>query len=162
MSIETERKFLISLPIDIPSDAQRSEITQTYLICEPGVTERVRLRKFPEGVKYYHTSKRRISPVSSIENEREICADEYAALLKRADPAKMPVHKTRYVYPSGEHLLEIDIYPFWHRQAVLEIELNSEDEAYFIPAWISVIREVTGLHEYSNNRLSVSIPEEDQ
>ena len=82
-------------------------------------------------------------------------------LLEHKDPLKRVITKTRCAVPYEGHVAEIDIYPFWQKQAVLEIELNGEDDDVAIPEFVSVIREVTGDHAYSNNKLSISIPDED-
>jgi len=165
INTEIERKFLIEKPAVEELAALEgcvvTPILQTYLVNPDGYTERVRMREYPSGTAYYHTLKKRISSASAYENEEEISFDEYTALLNRADSQRIPISKTRCAIPYEGHTLEVDIYPFWHRQAVLEIELGSEDEAYSIPDYISVIREVTGNHAYSNNALSKTIPAED-
>jgi CYTH domain-containing protein len=58
-------------------------------------------------------------------------------------------------------LLEIDVYPFWSRQAVLEIELASESEEFKIPHEIKILREVTEEGAYKNAALAKHIPEEE-
>ena len=162
--IETERKFLIRLPSDALLCAQpgceKSEITQTYLI-NPAAVERVRKRVYTGRVVYTHTVKRRISAMSAQELEREISESEYDTLLLRRDPARRAILKTRYAIPHGPLVAEVDVYPFWQRQAVLEIELPSEDAPFDFPEYLSLIREVTGDHSYSNNQLSLKIPKED-
>ncbi len=162
--IETERKFLIRLPSDALLCAQpgceKSEITQTYLL-NPAAVERVRKRVYTDRVVYTHTLKRRISAMSALEQERDITRAEYDALLERRDPMRREILKTRYAIPHGRFVAEVDVYPFWRRQAVLEIELPSEDAACGIPEYLSLIREVTGDRSYSNNRLSLKVPEED-
>ena len=162
--IECERKYLIRYP-DIPAllamGAQKSEITQTYLTAAQGTTERVRERIYPTKTVYIHTVKRRLTPLSAIEEERELSHEEYTALLARSDKERHPVKKTRYTLPFAGHLLEIDVYPFWSRQAVLEIELVSEEDQAEIPEFLSVLREVTADRAYKNVSLALKIPPED-
>ena len=55
----------------------------------------------------------------------------------------------------------MDVYPFWSDRAVLEVELESEDEAFDIPPFISVIKEVTGDKRYSNKALAKEIVTEE-
>lgn len=165
MSTETERKYLIEMPdegmIAGLQGAESSAIVQTYLVSPEGVTERVRRRDYGDRVVCYHTVKRRISAMSAEEEERIISPEEYEMLLMRADERKRPIVKTRWCIPHEEHVAEIDIYPFWKHQAVLEIELESENTVVSFPSWLTLIREVTGDHAYSNNKLSVKVPEED-
>lgn len=163
--IECERKFLIAYP-DTERlrmlGAKASLIEQTYLAAEKGATARVR-RRVTDGVtKLYHTVKRRLTALSATEEEREITEREYEELLKTADPTRSPILKTRYVLPYEGHLLEIDVYPFWKRQAVLEIELASEEEDFSIPDFIAVLREVTSDVAYKNVSLSKVVPKEDK
>ena len=58
--------------------------------------------------------------------------------------------------------LTIDVYPFWQRQAVLEVELPSEDTPLLLPTYIEVIREVSGDRRYKNVSLAREIPAEDE
>ena len=74
---------------------------------------------------------------------------------------KNKIKKTRYAIPIDHHIAEIDIYPFWKKQAVMEIELKSEDDSVTLPDFVEVLREVTGDRTYSNNALSKSVPAED-
>ncbi len=163
--IECERKLLIRYPDTeklLLLGASKSEIIQTYLMADPGTTARVRKRTTDGNTKYYHTVKRRITPLSAIEEEREIEHGEYEALLKTADPARNVIQKTRYALPFEGHLLEIDVYPFWKAQAVLECELAREDEEFTLPSFISVLRDVTEDVSYKNVSLAKQIPCEDK
>ena len=71
--IETERKFLIRMP-DINALAalngvDLSDIEQTYLVNPDGLTERVRKRVYKNKTVYTHTTKKRVSKLSSEEYE---------------------------------------------------------------------------------------------
>ena len=110
---------------------------------------------------YTHTEKTRLSDLKRIENEREISQEEYERLLQNADPDRNVIHKTRWVLPwQGQHF-EIDIYPFWKNQAVMEIELKNEAQAVELPPQIQILREVTEDARYLNSSLSVTIPPEE-
>lgn len=160
--LETERKFIIEMPGDeLLLALPASDIVQTYLVSEAGVTERVRMRTQNGISRYTHTKKVRISKMTSREDEREIGKDEYDALLLRADPERAPILKTRFLLSKNGFLFEIDIYPFWKKQAVLEIEISHEGEAVDIPSYLSVIRDVSGEREYKNQSLAFSVPKED-
>ena len=164
--IECERKLLVaSFDLSLWRRRQgygKSQITQTYLLSPAGVTARVRKREFGDKTVYTHTEKRRVNDVSAIENEREITRAEYEALLIEADPARHPVKKTRHTLPYEGHLLELDVYPFWKKQAVLEIELSHEGEAFSLPPEIRVLREVTADKAYKNAFLALRVPPEEE
>jgi len=154
---EIERKYLIDYPkeerLASLAGARVSDIVQTYLLSERG--ER-RVRKWTENgdVTYISTFKEKTAGLKRIEIEGEITAEEYEALLREADPSMGPLCKRRYTIPyeteAGEYTAEIDIYPFFADRAILEIELESEDEEVELPPFVTVIREVTGEKEYKN------------
>ena len=162
---ETERKFLIEMPdraqLLSMAGATESEILQTYLLSENGGSARVRSRTMNGKTVYTHTEKFRLSTLSCTENEAEISEERYLELLKTADPSRRSILKTRITFPYANHLMEIDIYPFWKNQAVLEIELASEEEAFNIPPFLRVIREVSKDARYKNRALAKDIPAED-
>jgi len=164
--IETERKFLIAKPDEAALQALDgctfSDITQTYLLSANGETDRVRKREADGRAVYTRTRKKRMSSMSAIEKENEISEEEYISLLQKADISRTPIRKRRYVLPNEGFLFEIDLYPFWEKQAVMEVELPSEDADAPLPGCIRVLREVTGQYEYSNASLAKNPPEEDK
>ena len=156
--LEIERKFLIAYPslpwLEAQPGVRKVEIEQTYLVSDADSSRRVRLWREAGELRCFRTVKRSISDTTRIEKEDEISPDEYDALLLEADPARVPVTKTRWCLPHEGHVLEIDCYPFWTRQAVLECELKREDEAFSIPQELRVLREVTGDRRYLNSTLA--------
>lgn len=163
VNTEIERKYLIVRPTDeYLASLPRTEITQTYLKNEQeGVTERVRKRGLDGKFVYTHTIKKRLDFMSSMEDESEISEEEYLSLLKRADTELNTISKTRALIEKGAFTFEIDVYPFWTRQAVMEVELPSEETGFTLPETVTVLREVTGVRAYSNARMARQIPPED-
>lgn len=153
--IETERKFLIKLPTSKQlkdSESVKSNIVQTYLKrTDPEVERRVRQRGIDGKFSYYYTEKKKLSKYSRDEVERRISQDEYIALLVEGVSV---VRKDRYCFFYENQYFELDIYPGWENEAILEIELTSENQEVKIPDWISVIKEVTGDDKYSNAALA--------
>ena len=163
-SFEIERKFLIEYP-DMANleqmGAVRLDMVQTYLKSEEGTTSRVRMIKAQDKVCYVYTCKKRISMIKCIEEEKDISKDEYERLLQEADKSLRPIEKVRYKLPFGEHVYEIDIYPFWKNKAVMEVEIDSEEEEFQIPPTVKIIKEVTQDVRYKNFSLaSGNIPED--
>ncbi len=154
MAYEIERKFLIEYPdterLENYPDSTKSEIAQTYLKTDDGMTSRVRKRTTGGSTKYIFTEKKRITDVKCIENEREIDREEYEDLLKLADPERITIYKTRYCLPYADRIVEIDIYPFWTDRAIAEVEIEDENERVELPDFIKVIREVTAEKAYKN------------
>lgn len=164
--IETERKYLIEMPkaevLCAFPDFEESGITQIYLGRETGRTHRVRKREFKGKTVYIENMKTRLSPMSVIEEEREITQEEFTALLEKIEEGSSPVLKKRIAFTFGCNLLEIDLYPRWNKIAILEIELAGEDILPEIPHEIRIIKEVTGDKRYSNHALSHFFPSEEE
>jgi adenylate cyclase len=87
-----------------------------------------------------------------MEWEKEIEMDDSLQLLEICQD--FPVHKTRYIEPSGENLkFEVDVFDGMNRGLVLaEIELPDEDTKFEKPQWLG--KEVTGDVRYYNSFLS--------
>ncbi len=159
---EIEKKFLIRYPsedlLSLIDEKKRSRIVQTYLLSEEGITARVRMREYSEGVKYSKTEKKRISFISCFEDERELSEEEYKKELENADLKKNPIEKERLLLDFCGHTFEIDLYPFWNDRAIMEVELSAEDEAFEMPSSVEIIRDVTEDKRYKNARLALEIP----
>ena len=67
--IEKEHKYIVEVTGDIP-DYTESEITQTYLLSEPGTEMRVRKRGWQGSYVYFQTIKKTVSSDKQIETER--------------------------------------------------------------------------------------------
>ena len=162
---EIERKYLIHYPdvalLRRQSGCETWEILQTYLrMGEGGQTRRVRRVTSDGQTRCFRTFKRMIDALSSEEDEAEITPQEYRALLEERDPARRPISKTRYRIPWAGHTLEFDVYPFWEDRAILEIELDSEDDAPPLPDYVRVMRDVSAERAYRNSQLALCVPME--
>lgn len=156
--LEIERKFLIQYPdlalLESLPNCRKVDIMQTYLRDPDSEETRVRQRGYDGSYIYFKTVKRRISDVKRVEIEERLSKEEYLALLMEADPDYRPIHKTRYCLTWQSQYFEIDVYPFWKDQAILEIELSQEDTPVVFPEFLQVIREVTGDPSYKNRALA--------
>ncbi len=159
---EIERKYLIRYP-DIPTllrqkGVEQWEITQIYLtVSGPGETRRIRQVVSGGEIKYYKTFKRHLSSVKNEEDEGEIDQLEFIRLSGEMQPGCKPLGKTRYRIPYAGHVLEFDIYPFWKDRAILEIELEREDEGAAIPDYVHIIRDVSDDMAYKNRSLAEKV-----
>ena len=162
--LETEKKFIISMPdtemLKSVPGCEYTDIEQIYLKNSNGMSERIRKRGINGRYTYYHTLKRHVTNMTRIEDESVISPDEYEELKKRADSELNIIYKTRYCIPYAGHVLEIDVFPFWKKQAFLEIELENEDDGYEIPGYLNVLRDVTEERCYTNHSLAREIPKE--
>ena len=161
---EIERKFLIYYPnikeLESMPNCTRVDITQTYLKSDNGVERRIRARGIDGNYLYYLTEKRKISNLKRIEIEKKLTQEEYLALLMELDNKLRIIHKTRYCLSENNQYFEIDVYPEWQNQAIMEIELNSEDEAIKIPEFLKIIKEVTDDDSYKNYQMAKKMPDE--
>lgn len=160
--LEIERKFLIKYPdIDYLTSlvCSMSEIEQTYLVDQNG---RYRLRKRGENGNFIfiRTEKKKISETVREEVETRLTEDEYN-LQMRAGLKIGSLRKKRYCLMYGGVYYEIDIFPFWKKQAYLEVELPDENTKIKIPDFIELIREVSYDQRYKNISLCQSIPAEE-
>lgn len=152
--MEIERKFLVRMP-NIPELQKkyrifRSEIIQTYLESTDGVERRVRQRGNFGDYSYYYTEKCQVEFGTRQENEKVINQREYLTLLMEADTTRKQIRKTRYCMVYKDRYFELDIYPFWKDEAILEIEVNDINDSFEMPPEIKIIKEVTGDKSYSN------------
>lgn len=153
---EIERKFLIEYP-DISwleKNCKKLEIIQTYLNSTNDEEVRVRQRGIDGNYIYTKTIKRNINNLKRIELEKRLSKDEYLDLLMNADTKKHSIRKTRYCLIFENQYYEIDIYPFWNDKAIVEIELNSENQEIKFPNKLKIIKEVTDDKNYKNISLA--------
>ena len=163
--IEIERRFLIEYPdltvLENMPNCDKAEIIQTYLKSGPDDAEiRVRQRGKDGYYIFTETIKKRVSDIKRLETERRLTQTEYLTLLMNADTELKQIRKTRYCLSFADQYLEIDIYPFWMTQAILEVELSDEDQKIVFPDFIKYITEITSDMKYTNRALAENIPEE--
>ena len=161
-NLEIEKKFLIKYPDTeyLKSVSQYTDIEQIYLKSESGVSERIRKRGKDGDYLYYYTVKIPVTDMTRIEEERIITTEEYEKLKERRDERYNIIYKTRYCVEYKNHTVEIDVFPFWSKQAFAEVELSCEDEEFKLPEFIEVIRDVTEDKRYTNHSLAYEIPNE--
>ena len=162
---EIERKFIIKYPdldlLERLENCSKVEIIQTYLHSEkPGEETRVRQRGRGGQYIFTETIKKRVSELKRVETERRLSQAEYLSLLMNADTALRQIRKTRYCLSFSNQYMEIDIYPFWNRQAVLEVELSDENQEIVFPEFLKVLRDVSGEGMYENRSLAENVPDE--
>jgi hypothetical protein len=165
--LEIEKKFLIKFPtswsvlskmFDDLVDVKR--ISQTYLSQENDEPA-ARVRKTVEGLTgdkdtvYHFNRKKLIEKGVHEENEKEISKSDYQKLLKKADPEKVEVQKTRFVFNFKNQTFELDVFKkALSGLAILEIELKNKNDKVILPDFLKVIKEVTEDKNYNNYNLA--------
>lgn len=164
-AVEIERKYIIKLPemsvLRAMPEYTESEIEQIYLDSPKGETLRIRRRTWQGRHEYIETRKIRIDKMSSTELERKLTPKEYSNLAERRLEGTVPIYKTRHTFRYEGQTFELDVYPQWQHTCIMETELPTRDTAVTFPEFIKVIREVTGIREYSNAGMSRAFPDED-
>jgi CYTH domain-containing protein len=148
-SREIERKFLIKhFPVEILR-SRHHEIAQGYLANETG-GRHVRLRK---KAKTASLTFKAGGGTAREEREIRLSAKQFATLWPAT--AGRRLHKTRYLVPWRNLVIEIDVYHGSNRgMIVAEVEFPSMASCrkFQPPSWFG--REVTGEKRYSNVRLA--------
>ena len=162
---EIERKYLIRYPdtghLKSLPGCEVWEITQIYLKDgEGGQTRRIRQVLTGGREMFYRTFKRRLTALSAQEDEGEISREDYDRYALERDEGRSPILKTRYRVPYAGHVLEFDIYPFWKDRAIMEIELEREDEGAALPDYVRIIRDVSADPAYKNRSLAERVVDE--
>lgn len=148
--LEIERKFLIEKPSDEELQnlgAVKQKITQAYLSPRGKTERRIRQRGTDSDYTYYYTEKTALSPLKRIERERKISKNEYLNLLTEAQKI---LHKDRWCFLDKGLYFELDTFNGVQDQALLEIELNQENQEIILPSWCKIIKEVTNSPDYRN------------
>lgn len=157
---EIERKFLIAMPdkawLQSRPGLRQIEIVQTYLSAETGWERRVRRSTENGRTRCTETRKSEAAGLVRTELEREIAEEEYNCLLRQKLAGSAALQKVRCAFPYEGHTIEIDLYPFWAEQAILEVELCAAEESVSLPPEITVLREVTDDPELKNQALALA------
>ncbi|WP_316824511.1 CYTH domain-containing protein [Pedobacter miscanthi] len=149
MGKEIERKFLIDQQKwDNLNKPEGKLFRQGYLLTDKDKTIRVRATES----KGFLTIKGKTIGATRMEFEYEIPLPEATELLDNF--AISELSKTRYEITMGGKLWEVDVFSGENEGLIVaEIELESEDENFDLPDWVS--NEVTEEEKYYNSNLTV-------
>src|SRR5258706_5590696 len=162
--LEMERKSLVKLPtawaalaelFDGIVDVKR--ISQTYLRAEEG-EQSSRVRKTIEGLSgetetVFHRNQKKPTGDTGVheETESEISEGEYNKALKKSNPDKCAVEKTRFVFEWHDQVFELDLFKGHLKGlAILEIELEDKDDTVELPPFLKIVKEVTKDKRFTN------------
>ena len=166
--LEIERKYLVKFPTSWSDLAELFDgivdvkrISQTYLTPEKG-QQAARVRKTVEGLSgdtdtVYHHNRKRPTGDTGVheETESEISEKEYQKSLKKANPDKCAVEKTRFVFKWHDQVFELDLFKGHLKGlAILEIELEDKDDTVELPPFLKIVKEVTKDKKFTNFSLA--------
>lgn len=155
--VQEERIFRVEICGEIP-ECSESEITQMYLVAEPGCEVRLRRREWSGGkVVNVHRSKKRISDTEVIETERQVDNNLYEQMLQQADPYRATIKKKRQSFIWKGQFFEIDTFHSPVNDLVMmETKGVTEKETVNFPPFIKVIEDVTGNSKYLNYNIALN------
>ena len=150
MGKEIERKFLIDHQRWVNLSKPEGKLfRQGYLLTDKDKTIRVRVT----ATKGFLTIKGQTIGATRMEYEYEIPVAEATELLDNFSLSELS--KIRYEIPFSGKLWEVDVFLGDNKGLIVaEIELDSEDEIFTLPDWVS--REVTEEEKYYNSNLTVT------
>jgi CYTH domain-containing protein/thymidylate kinase len=153
--IEEERKYIVEVTGELP-DSIVSEITQTYLVAEPGCEVRLRRRGWGGKFVNVHTNKKRVSGEEEIVTERQVSNALYESLLQQADPYRQTIHKLRRSFIWKGQFFELDTYlkPV-DNLVILETKGIARHEDVRFPPFIRVVKDITGDTNYYNYNIAL-------
>lgn len=149
MSVEIERKFLVTNSAFKEESYQDNYLKQGYLNSDKSRTVRIRITDNNAFITIKGKSNK--AGTTRFEWEKEIHKNEAEELLLLCE--KSIIEKRRFLVKQGNHIFEIDEF-YGENQGLIvaEIELNSESEYFEKPKWLG--KEVTGDIKYYNSSLS--------
>jgi adenylate cyclase len=149
MGKEIERKFLIDQQKwDSLTKPEGKLFRQGYLLTDKDKTIRVRATE----TKGFLTIKGQTIGATRMEYEYKIPVGEAIELLNNFSLSELS--KTRYEIPSSGKLWEVDVFLGDNKGLIVaEIELESENETFDLPDWVTT--EVTEEEKYYNSNLTV-------
>ena len=146
MGIEIERKFLIDTD-KLPPLTNSYTIKQGYIQTADHTTVRVRIRNQDA----FLTIKGKSVGASRLEFEYPIPLQDANDMLDALCQSSV-IEKTRYLVEHEGHTWEVDIFKGSNKGLVVaEVELESEEEAFTLPSWVT--KEVTDDIRYFNSNL---------
>ena len=153
--IEEERKYIVEIIGEMP-DCIESEITQTYLVADPGCEMRLRRRGWNGKYVNVHTTKKKISPTEELVTERQVSNNLYQSMLQQADPYRQTIHKQRKSFIWKGQFFELDTYlkPI-ENLVILETKGIADHEDVKFPPFLKVIKDITGDTRYYNHTLAL-------
>ena len=150
-----ERQYIVEVTDPLPESIE-SEITQTYLVADPGCEVRLRRRSWQGETVNVHKTKKRVSTTEVLETERQVTNALYESLLQQADPYRQTICKRRQSFIWLGQYFELDTYdgPL-NGLVILETKGIADVESVNFPPFIKVIKEITGNMEYYNYNLAL-------
>ena len=149
MGNEIERKFLVRDNSFVDEAYEKRRIVQGYICSDAERSVRVRIRDDEGFITIKSSTNER--GWSRYEFEKPVSLKDAEELMELCLPGM--IDKVRHYVKFGSHIWEVDVF---HGEndglIVAEIELESEDDTFELPAWVG--QEVSGDAKYYNSMLA--------
>lgn len=152
--IEEERKYLVEITGELP-DCIETDITQTYLVAEPGCEVRLRKRVGTNSSSNILTTRRRLSDTEELVTKRLIPNTLYETMLQQADPYRRPIVKKRKSFVWQGQFFELDTYKDPSGLIILETKGIASHDDLRLPPFLRIIEDITGSKKYYNYNLAL-------
>jgi len=147
--MEIERKFLVNNNAFIDEAYKKHRIIQGYICSDAERSVRVRIREDKAFLTIKSASNER--GWSRYEYEQPVPLEDARELLRLCLPGL--IDKIRHYVKVGAHTWEVDVFQGENEGLIVaEIELDSEEDVFKLPAWIG--QEVSGDPKYYNMMLA--------
>ena len=153
--IEEERKYIVEICGELP-DCIESEISQTYLVADPGCEVRLRRRVTNGNVTIVHTTRKMVSDTEELVTERQLNNNLYESLLQQADPYRRTIKKNRKSFIWKGQFFELDSYeePI-QNLIILETKGIAKHADLKLPPFLKIVKDITGNKQYYNYNLAL-------
>lgn len=153
--IEEERKYIVEVIGELP-ECIESNITQTYLVAEPGCEVRIRKRVTNGVTTNIHTTRRKLSATEELVTERHVGNNLYEIMLQQADPYRSTIIKNRKSFIWKGQFFELDTYLSPVKDLViLETKGITRHEDLKLPPFLKIVEDITGNTNYFNRNLAL-------
>lgn len=155
LPVKEECKYIVEIVGQMPESIE-SEITQTYLVADPGCEVRLRRRRIYGQTINILTSMRYPSQTEKLITERQVNNSLYESMLQQADPYRATIRKHRRSFIWQGHYYELDTYVEPKADLmILETKGGLCQEEVCIPPFLKVVENITGNKNYYNYNLAL-------
>jgi len=162
-----QKKFLLKKgSVNLPESLnyEQFDVEETYLISQDS-EEKVRRRGQNGSFSYVHHVRKTVNG-QRVEKKTQISARDYMTHLDRADSKRQTLIKKRVSFIWDIHRYNIDTFVnVKNGPILLLVESHKKTDDIVLPEFVQLIREVTGLPDYTSyilSKIDWYIPEEDE
>lgn len=153
--IEEERKYIVEVVGELP-ECIETEITQTYLVAEPGCEVRLRQRVTNGNITNIHTTRKKMADRKVLVTERQVTNNLYESMLQQADPYRRTITKNRKSFIWQGQFFELDTYKSPVSDIViLETKGIASHDEMKLPPFLRIVEDITGNKAYYNYTLAL-------